>query len=54
MLKARPTTILSLIIFLIFFVEAYAQDEFPTEEFKARREKLFKKIGDNVGIVSGT
>ena len=29
------------------------QDAFPREEFEARREKLFDKLGDNIGIVWG-
>ena len=29
------------------------QDAFPREEFEARRERLFDKLGDNIGIVWG-
>jgi len=43
----------TLLLIISFSFQLLAQETFPKEEFELRREKLFEKIGNGIGIVWG-
>ena len=45
--------LIPLVLLIAFSYQLVAQETFPKEEFESRREKLFEKIGNGIGIVWG-
>lgn len=52
-MKNKQRTLLFIVLLTVFSFQLLAQNSIPKEELVSRREKLFQKIGDGIGILWG-